>query len=85
MILADGLAFVLERWLRSGDVTLASNGRPVWLIPLQGGGAIDGDRLEPGGVWLVDAGAFLRLDPGTELLVAYAGTGVIDRLLGSCV
>lgn len=41
-ILADSAAFVLERWKRSGEATLISDGRPIWLVPLQGGGAIDG-------------------------------------------
>ena len=80
VILADGVAFILERWLRSGNLELVSDGRPIWLVPIQGGGAIDGEAFEAGGVWLIDAGTTLRLDPGTQMLVAYPGAGVIDGL-----
>ena len=76
IILADGPAFVLERWELSGAGTLASEGRPLWLVPLAGGGTIDGEPFEAGGVWLVEEGAQLALDPGTDILVAYPGAGV---------
>ena len=33
-ILADGVAFVLERWVRSGDAALVGDGRAIWLVPL---------------------------------------------------
>lgn len=79
-ILADSAAFVLERWKRSGEATLVSDGRPIWLVPLAGGGAIDGESFEAGGVWLTEGETMLRLDPGTELIVAYPGTGVLKRL-----
>ena len=80
-ILADGLAFVLERWARSGHAVLSGDGRPIWLVPLEGGGAIDGDRFEPGGVlWLVEGKTTLRLASGTDMLVAYPGVGVIEGL-----
>lgn len=75
-ILADGPAFVLERWAMTGEGRLTTGERPLWLAPLSGGGAIDGEPLEAGGVWLVEEGAALALDPGTDLLVAYPGAGV---------
>ena len=80
VILADSVAFVLERWLRSGNLELVSDGRPIWIVPLQGGGAIDGEAFDAGGVWLIDVGTTLRLDPGTQMLVAYPGAGVIKGL-----
>ncbi|AKH18870.1 class I mannose-6-phosphate isomerase [Sphingomonas sanxanigenens] len=79
-ILADHAAFVLERWTRSGEATLASDGRPIWLVPLEGGGAFDDEGFEACGVWLAEGETALRVDPGTELLVVYPGAGVIDRL-----
>lgn len=75
-ILADGPAFVLERWALAGAGRLSCDGRPLWLIPLAGGGAIDGDRFAAGGVWLVEENAELVLDPDTDMLVAYPGAGV---------
>ena len=75
-ILADGPAFVLERWNLAGDGSLVGDDRPLWLVPLTGGGAIDGQPFEAGEVWLVEKGAALDLDPATDLLLAYPGMGV---------
>jgi mannose-6-phosphate isomerase len=77
-ILADGPAFVMERWARSGEGSLkVQPGRPVWLIPLSGSGSVDGLPLEAGGVWLVDETVPLSIAHNTEILVAYADAGVI--------
>jgi len=72
-ILAEGPAFVLERWAVAGEGTLVADGRPIWLVPLTKGGAIDGAPFEAGGVWLVEGDAVLGLGEGTDLLVAYPG------------
>lgn len=80
MILAEGPAFVLERWAIAGHGRLASDGRPLWLVPLAGGGTIDGAPLEAGGVWLVEGDAQLDLDSGSDLLIAYPGTGICEKL-----
>ena len=80
-ILGDGPAFVLERWREAGSGTLRPAGRKMlWLIPVTGGGTIDGARFDAGGVWTVDADTPLTLDEGGDLLVAYAGTGIIDDI-----
>jgi mannose-6-phosphate isomerase len=77
-ILADGPAFVMEKWAKSGTGTLAADpGRPIWLVPLSGGGTVGGLPLEAGGVWLVDEPAALSLEQDTEILVAYPKGGVI--------
>jgi mannose-6-phosphate isomerase len=77
-VLCDGPAFVLERWARSGEGTLKAAGdRPLWLIPLAGGGTVDGAPLEAGGVWLVDSDVALSLAHDTDMLVAYSGAGVV--------
>ncbi|MBV9841569.1 MAG: class I mannose-6-phosphate isomerase [Sphingomonadaceae bacterium] len=82
-VLGDGPAFVLERWRRSGSGTLDSKGRgSVWLVPVKGGGTLDGGRLEPGGVWVATAPTALTLDDGADLLVAYSDAGVIDGIWG---
>ena len=80
VILADGPAFVLERWTRAGSGTLQSDGRPLWLVPIAGGGTVDGGPLEAGGVWLVDGAVPLTLNDGADLVVAYPKSGVIDPL-----
>lgn len=78
LILADGPAFVLERWTGARDAALkAGEGRPIWLVPLAGAGRIDGDALEPGGVWFVDDAAGVSLAEGSDMLVAYPGQGTI--------
>jgi mannose-6-phosphate isomerase len=79
-ILADGPKFVLERWRRSGSGTLASDGRPIWLVPLSGSGAIDGGAFEAGGVWLAEGETALTLNERADMLVAYPKSGVIESL-----
>lgn len=77
-ILADGPAFVMERWARSGEGTLkVQQGRPVWLVPVAGGGTIGSETIEAGGVWLVDETLPLSLRAGTEMVIAYDGGGVV--------
>lgn len=81
LILADGPKFVLERWSAAGEGAFAIGERgPAWLIPLAGRGEIDGAPLEPGGVWLVEGEARLRLDPDIDMLVAYPGDQVVEGL-----
>jgi mannose-6-phosphate isomerase len=72
-ILADGPKFVLERWRRPGNIVLEGDGRPLWLIPLSGGGTIDGEAFDAGGVWLVGSATALTLDDRIDMLVAYPG------------
>nr|WP_295372538.1 class I mannose-6-phosphate isomerase [uncultured Sphingosinicella sp.] len=76
-ILADGPAFVLERWRGpcSGRVE-AEPSRAVWIIPMSGSGTIDGQPLEAGSVWLVEGSADLSVGAGTDMLVSYPGRGV---------
>jgi len=77
LILADGPAFVLEHWARSGSGRLNGDGRKLWLVPLKGSGTIDGRPLQPGTTWLVEDETDLVLAEGTELIVAYPGRGLI--------
>ncbi|HEY0132336.1 MAG TPA: class I mannose-6-phosphate isomerase [Allosphingosinicella sp.] len=80
-ILAEGGAFVVERWTRNAGGGLAGEvERPVWLVPVKGSGLIDGQPLEPASVWLVEDQSRVRLDPGAEVLVAYPGPSVIETL-----
>ena len=79
-ILADGPKFVLERWSKPGTGTLKSDGRPLWLVPLSGKGAIDGGPMDAGSAWLVDGATPLALEDGADMLVAYPKSGVIEGL-----
>ncbi|MEO7178698.1 MAG: hypothetical protein ABIW83_07630, partial [Allosphingosinicella sp.] len=80
-ILAEGGAFVVERWTRAAGGRLAGEvERPVWLVPVRGSGLIDGQALEPPSVWLVEDQSRVRLEPGSETLFAYPGPSVIDAL-----
>jgi mannose-6-phosphate isomerase len=77
-ILADGPAFVMERWAKSGSGTLhVQPGRPVWLVPMSGGGTVGSETLEAAGIWLVDEPVPLTLAEDTEMVVAYPKAGVI--------
>ena len=80
VIAADGPAFVLEHWTCSGNGRMKSDGRPIWLVPTKGEGRIDGARFAPGGVWIVEDEAGLELGPGSDMLVAYPGQGVIAAI-----
>lgn len=79
-ILADGPAFVLERWTGQIRTDLRGDGRPLWLVPLSGHGTIDGAEFAAGSAWLVENGASLAMGDNADLLVAYPGHGVIDSL-----
>jgi mannose-6-phosphate isomerase len=73
-ILADGRAFVLERWSGPASARIvADKAAPIWLIPTAPGGEADGQSLEPGTVWIADDPALLSLAEGADLLLAYPG------------
>lgn len=76
-ILADGPAFVLERWRGAGAGLLEVRpSKPVWIVGIGRGGRVDGKRIEAGAAWLVEGGVELVLEPRSDILVAYAGRGV---------
>ena len=82
-ILAEGRAFILERWSRPTTETLhGSADRPVWLVPVSGTGSISGKPMVPGSVWLADDDASLSLEENSELFVAYPGNVVREDLIG---
>jgi mannose-6-phosphate isomerase len=71
-VLCEGGKFVMERWSWDGErnVTMP-DGVPGWLIPISGGGIIDGTRFTAGECWMIDGGAALIPDEGSDLLFAY--------------
>lgn len=82
-ILAEGQAFVLERWHGAvSGMLLPEPQRPLWLVPVSGRGRIAGAALEPGTVWLVEGAEPIALDKNSELLIAYPGAAPRETLLG---
>ena len=71
-ILCEGGKFVLERWSWGGarSVTLPDS-IPGWLIPVTGGGTVDGARFTAGECWMVEQGVELDVDPNSDILFAY--------------
>jgi mannose-6-phosphate isomerase len=71
-VLCEGGKFVMERWSWAGSRTITMpEGVPGWLIPIAGAGSIDGARFVAGECWMVDGGAALNVDAGSDLLFAY--------------
>ncbi len=71
-ILCENGKFILERWSWTGQrtVTLPEN-MPGWLIPVVGGGSIDGAHFVAGECWIVDGGVLLDVDMHSDILFAY--------------
>ncbi len=71
-ILCEGGKFVLERWSWDGSrsVTLPA-GVSGWLIPVTGGGSVDGQSFTAGECWIVERHMALDVDTGSDLLFAY--------------
>ena len=77
-ILCEGGKFVLERWSWDGSrsVTLRE-GVPGWLVPVTGGGTIDGADFGAGECWAVEGTTVIASAAEADLLFAYPGS---DRL-----
>lgn len=75
-ILCEGGKFVLERWTWAGNRTVTlPDGMTGWLIPVTGGGTIDGHAFAAGECWMID-GANALTNTG-QALFGYPGA---DRL-----
>ncbi|MFM9977013.1 MAG: class I mannose-6-phosphate isomerase [Sphingomonadaceae bacterium] len=81
-ILCEGAKFVLERWSWSGERALElPDAVPGWLIPVSGGGTLDGDAFVAGECWLVEGGVKVTADTGSDILFAYPLAHPIDGLV----
>ncbi len=71
-ILCEGGKFVLERWSWRGarSIVLPAD-VPGWLIPVAGGGTIEGARFVAGECWMVDGALALDVDADSDILFAY--------------
>jgi mannose-6-phosphate isomerase len=72
-ILCEGDKFVLERWCWTGDRHVSlPDGLSAWLIPVKGTGKVDAAPFCAGECWMMDVVGAVTLNPGCELLFAYA-------------
>ena len=71
-ILCEGRKFVLERWTWAQSRTvMLPEGVAGWLIPVTGGGTIDGKVFAAGECWMVERSTTIALDTGSDVLFAY--------------
>jgi mannose-6-phosphate isomerase len=82
-IFADGGKFVLERWTMAGRFAIASGSASIWVLPVEGNAAIDGEPVELGDAIVVEGAAGIEIAPHSVIYVAYPGSRVVDGLLGS--
>ncbi len=71
-VLAEGRAFVLEKWTGTSVRTVAAE-RATWLVPLVGAARIDGERAFAGEAWLIEGGGEVTLDANAAVLAAWPG------------
>ncbi len=67
--LCHGDKFTVERWSGQGKHSL--NMTDAWLIPITGGGRINGQRFSAGECWKINGEAVLEGADGYEILLAY--------------
>lgn len=71
-ILCEGRKFVLERWTwNEGRRVTLPDGVPGWLVPVTGGGTIDGARFDAGECWIANGASTIDIDAGASVLFAY--------------
>lgn len=72
-LLVEGPTFVLERWSEAHRRFTLPAGATAWLIPLSGAGQVDGTAFAPGQCVSLTGTVDLHAEPGSDLLIAYAG------------
>ncbi len=72
-VLVEGPSFVLERWHGGNRSIVLPVGRKGWLVPLSGGGQIDGVPFRAGSCLMIEGMAYLSAMKGSDLLFAYPG------------
>lgn len=76
-LLADGPAFVLERWSGAHEVRFGETPGPVWIVPLAGEGTVGGEVFARSEVWLAEGAEVMTVGESGDLLVAYPGDVVM--------
>lgn len=82
-IFADGQKFVLERWTMAGRFTIAPGTATIWVLPVEGQAAIDGEPAELGDAIVVEGAAEIEIAPGSTIYIAYPGSRVLEGLAGA--
>lgn len=82
-VFAERQKFVLERWTMAGSFSIAPGEASIWVLPVEGQAAIDGQPAALGDAIIVEGATGIEIAPGSMIYVAYPGVGVIDGLLGS--
>jgi len=72
-ILCEGGKLVVERWTAAQSITLPE-GAAGWLIPVSGGGQIDGEPFSAGECWMFGETAEVMVSDGANVLIAYPGS-----------
>jgi mannose-6-phosphate isomerase len=71
-ILCENGKFVLERWTFNGDRTLElPKDVSGWLIPVSGGGQVDGAPFTAGECWMTEDRVALKIFENSDVLFAY--------------
>ena len=71
-ILCEGGKFVIERWSWSGSRHLQLPADITgWMVPVTGGGTIEGAAFTAGECWTIEAGAALTVKAESDILFAY--------------
>ena len=71
-LLADGPRFTVER-LEDGEQMVDLQDHPGWLVPVSGGGLVDGQLFRAGQCWSLASRVDVHLDPQAIALLAYSG------------
>lgn len=81
-IFVERQKFVLERWTVAGRFTIAAGNAAVWILPVEGQAAIDGEPAALGDAIIVEGTADIDIAAGSMIYAAYSGGRVIEGLLG---
>jgi mannose-6-phosphate isomerase len=71
-IIVEGGKLVIER-LPSSYERILSLSTSAWIIPVTGSGTVDGHRFAAGECWMVVGDAAIKIDAGSDVLLAYPG------------
>jgi mannose-6-phosphate isomerase len=80
-IFAEGKKFILERWAMAGRFTIAPGSAAIWVLPVEGNAAIDGEPAMLGDAIIVEGAAEIEIAPGATIYAAYPGSAVVPTLL----
>ena len=80
VVLTEGRAFVVERWLGLAPEKIALDDQMGWFLPLTGSGLIGGLPWQAGQCWCVTGDVNIIPQTEADIVFAYAGGAVRNRL-----